>query len=150
MPADARSPDSILQKTRERERIKAATPDPRAAKFATDFEGRTERVRRLRDELNLQLELVCHSRESLQIQMLSSHEDSLGISVDYLKKLKELTSCFNSLTDARIRLLKAEKQREDDMTPEEEKETVREFLRGMDLAERKEFMADLVSLSNAP
>ena len=46
----------------------------------------------------------------------------------FLKKLKELTASFNSLTESKIRLDKAEKAIEEDMSPEEEQEAVIRYL----------------------
>jgi len=117
------------------------------ARLAPDasYDQRRERVARLRDELNAQLDLICFSRESLQKSLTQSIDPyELSTSVEHLKKLAEMTRGFNSLTDARIRLLKAEKQSEDDMTPEQERNVVQDFVRGLAQKERSDFIETLV------
>jgi hypothetical protein len=99
--------------------------------------ARSARVLRLKEELNLQLELVVHARESLENELSSEiAQKKLSIDKSFLSKLKELTACFNSLTDARIRLDKSEKALEKEMTPQEEKEAVRAFVASLTVDER--------------
>lgn len=106
---------------------------------------RNERVVRLKEELNLILQLVVHSRESLDNELDSEFaQKKLSIDEKFLRKLKELTACYNSLTDARIRLDKSERSLEKEMTPAEERETVRAFVRSMELNERSEFLRNEV------
>jgi len=103
-----------------------------AKRFGNNLHDRQERVARLRDELNAQLDLVCFSREKLEEDVKTSIDHrSLVTSVDFLKKLSELTSAFDKLTNARIRLLKAEKAHEDDMSPADERRTVHEYVRSV-------------------
>lgn len=104
----------------------------------------TKRVARLKNELDLQLELICHSRENLQQEMLTSYAASTGLKQDHLKALQQLTACFNDLTRARIALLKAEREAEDSMTPADEKEAVEEYILSMQPAEQREFLSKLV------
>jgi hypothetical protein len=106
---------------------------------------RNERVVRLKEELNLILQLVVHSRESLDNELDSEFaQKKLSIDEKFLRKLKELTACYNSLTDARIRLDKSERSLEKEMTPAEERETVRAFIRSMEINERSEFLKNEV------
>ena len=57
---------------------------------------------------------------------------SLSVDDKFLKKLKELTASFNSLTESKIRLDKATKAVERDLTPEEEQEAVVGYLVDME------------------
>lgn len=99
----------------------------------------------LKTELNAILALVQHSREALQNELSSeTAQKKLFIDEKFIKKLKELSSCFGSLTDARIRLEKAEKAMEKEFTPEQEKQAVREFVAELEGRERGKFIRDLV------
>ena len=90
-------------------------------------------VIRLKAELDAAIELVGHARESLYNEMQSEWaQKKLSVPDSFLKKLKELTSSFNSLTESKIRLDKAERAMEADMTPAEEIETVVRFLQELD------------------
>lgn len=84
---------------------------------------------KLKEELDAAIELVVHARESLDNE-LSSEWAQKKLSVDdkFLKKLAQLTASFNSLTESKIRLDKAEKAMERDMTPDEEAEAVTRYL----------------------
>lgn len=105
---------------------------------------RSARALRLKDELNRILELVVHSREALENELGSEiAQRKLSIDQPFLKKLKELTACFNSLTDARIRLDKSEKAMEAEMTPAEEMEAVRLFVASLGQEERYHFIQRL-------
>ena len=107
---------------------------------------RNERVVRLKDELNLILELVVHSREALTFELSSEFaQKRLMIDKPFLTKLKELTACYNSLTDARIRLDKADRSLEKDLSPAEEKEAVREFVAALGNEERYRFLTQMVT-----
>jgi hypothetical protein len=98
---------------------------------------RSERAIRLKNELNLILELVVNARESLQNEFTTEiSKKQYSVDKAYLTKLKELTACFNSLTDSRIRLDKAEKAMEKEMTPQEEKEAVCAFVASLHNEER--------------
>lgn len=111
---------------------------------------RNERVVRLKDELNLILELVVHSREALTSELSSEFaQKKLAIDKPFLTKLKELTACYNSLTDARIRLDKADRSLEKDLSPAEEKEAVREFILSLAASERGRFLKQMVVAHNA-
>ena len=109
------------------------------------------RVRRLKDELNIILEMVTQTREALQ-------EDTKDLSTGrlvqakltdkHIKMLKELTIMFRELTTARIALDKAEKQLEKEMTPLEEKQAVAEFIMNMPGKERGIFLKKVIIAHN--
>lgn len=102
---------------------------------------RSARAIRLKQELNLILELVVHSRESLENELSSEFaQKKLSIDKAFLTKLKDLTACYNSLTDARIRLDKAEKAMEKEMTPQEEMAAVRAFVQSLTIDEAYRFI----------
>ena len=116
------------------------------SKYDKHTRARSERVVRLKDELNRILELVVHSRESLVNELDNEiAQKKLSIDTTFLKKLKELTACYNSLTDARIRLDKAEKSLEEDLTPMEEREAALDYIKGMDDKERAEMISELIA-----
>jgi hypothetical protein len=110
---------------------------------------RNDRVIRLKEELNLILELVVHSREALTNELSSEFaQKKLAIDKPFLTKLKELTACYNSLTDARIRLDKAERSLEKDLSPAEEKEAVRDYVLSLGRAERGKFLKQMITKHN--
>lgn len=92
---------------------------------------------RLKNELDAAIELVSQARETLSLEMSGSVRvwKTQGVESAFLKKLQQLTASFNSLTESKMRLDKAEKQMEADMTPGEEAEAVLAYLRDLpDLA----------------
>lgn len=111
---------------------------------------RNDRVIRLKEELNLILELVVHSREALTNELSTEFaQKKLTIDKPFLTKLKELTACYNSLTDARIRLDKAERSLEKDLSPAEEKEAVRDYVMSLTNLERGRFLKQMVVKHNS-
>lgn len=91
-------------------------------------------VVRLKDELQATIDVVAHTRESLTRELGEQTDrwSKLGASKEFIARLKDLTSSFNSLTEAKIRLDKAEKSLEEDMTPEEEYQVVLQYLVDME------------------
>lgn len=115
---------------------KAHTDALSAVKARDGVTARSERALRLKNELNLVLELVVHSREALQNELNTEFaQKKLSIDKTFLTKLKELTACFNSLTASRIQLDKAERAMEKEMTPQEEREAVFNFMASLTLDE---------------
>lgn len=106
---------------------------------------RSERARVLKEELNRVLELVVHAREALENELNSEFaQKKLGIDKPFVDKLKSLAACFTTLTESRIRLDKAEREMEAEMTPQEEKQAVRAFVMGvLSNDERREFIKSL-------
>lgn len=83
----------------------------------------------LKTELDRTIKLVVHARESLDNELDSEWaQKKLSVDEKFLKKLKELTASFNSLTESKIRLDKAEKAIERELTPAEEREAVKHYL----------------------
>ena len=106
--------------------------------------ARNKVIVRLKHELDAAIELVAHARESLSNEMQTEWaQKKLGVDSTFLKKLKEMTSSFNSLTESKMRLDKAEKQMEADMTPAEEQEAVLAYLRDMDAITLAHFLQKL-------
>lgn len=99
---------------------------------------------RLKDELDAAIALVVHARESLENELDSEWaQKKLSVDKAFLAKLKELTASFNSLTESKIRLDKAEKAMENDMTPEEEFEAVKQYLADLKPSELRAMVADI-------
>lgn len=94
---------------------------------------KNQAITRLKEELDNAIKLVVHARESLDNELDSEWaQKKLSVDKAFLGKLKELTASFNSLTEAKIRLDKAEKAMEEDMSPQEEYEAVLRYLADMD------------------
>jgi uncharacterized protein YdcH (DUF465 family) len=94
--------------------------------------GKNEVFVKLKDELDKTIKLVVHARESLDNELDSEWaQKKLSVDKAFLAKLKELTSSFNSLTESKIRLDKAEKAIEAELTPAEEREAVKRYLMDM-------------------
>jgi len=94
--------------------------------------GKNEVFVKLKDELDKTIKLVVHARESLDNELDSEWaQKKLSVDKAFLAKLKELTSSFNSLTESKIRLDKAEKAIEAELTPAEERDAVKRYLMDM-------------------
>jgi hypothetical protein len=86
-------------------------------------------ITKLKTELDAAISLVVHARESLDNELDSEWaRKKLSVDAQFLKKLAQLTASFNSLTESKIRLDKAEKAMERDLTPAEEQEAVVGYL----------------------
>lgn len=110
---------------------------------------KNERVVRLKDELNRVLDLVVHSRKALENELSGGiASQAQFIDKTFVSKLKDLTSCYNTLTDSRIRLDKAEASLEKDLTPEDEKQAVYEFLLALETKERGNFLRRIIGAHN--
>jgi hypothetical protein len=101
-------------------------------------------VLRLKEELDAALRLVVHVRESLENELATEWaQKKLAVDKSFLSKLKELASAFNSLTDSKVRLDKAERMMEEDLTPAEELEAVRGYLLAMEPIELRSLVASV-------
>ena len=110
---------------------------------------KNERVVRLKDELNKVLDLVVHSRQALENELSGGiAQKAQFIDKVFVSKLKDLSSCYNTLTDSRIRLDKAEASLEKDMTPEDEKRAVTEYIMAMNARERGIFLKSMITKHN--
>jgi hypothetical protein len=88
-----------------------------------------QRVVRLRDELQNMLDLSVHAQDALKAELEGAiAQKRLFIDGEWLRKFKELASTYNSLTDAHVRLSKAEKTLENELTPEEERDAVTSYV----------------------
>jgi len=120
-------------------------PLPERTKVVPGVRERSVRVIRLKEELNLILELVVHSREALTSELSTEFaQKKLSIDAKFLDKLKALTSMYETLTKARIGLDKAEHSLEKEMTPGEEKQAVYDFIMGLEARERADAIRRLV------
>lgn len=94
--------------------------------------NKNAQIIQLSTELDKTIALVVHARESLTNELDSEWaQKKLSVDDKFLKKLKELTASFNSLTESKIRLDKATKAVERDLTPEEERDAVVGYLMDM-------------------
>ncbi len=120
-----------------------------AIKVVPGVRERSARVIRLKEELNLILELVVHSRESLQNELNSEFaQKKLSIDKQFLTKLKDLTASYNSLTASRIQLDKSERTMEKEMTPSEEKQAVFDYFLSLDGGERARMLRAMIAAHN--
>lgn len=121
-------------------------PDARRKSFLATHDTR---VIRMEDELQRMIRLVAHARESLESEMLSglAYKKS-GVPENDLKRLKELTSSFNSLTDAKIRLDKTAKDRAANLTPEEERAAVVTYVKALELKSRGRLLRECLDHHN--
>lgn len=91
--------------------------------------NKNELIVKLKEELDSTIRLVVSAREKLEAEFTKYYSDKMAAMDDkFLRKLKELTSSFNSLTESKIRLDKAEKALERDLTAAEELDAVKNFL----------------------
>jgi|ERR1700759_50008 len=94
---------------------------------------------KLKEELDATIKLVVHARESLDNELDTEWaQKKLSVDKGFLAKLKELTASFNSLTESKIRLDKAEKAIESELTLEEERQAVIMYLAEMVPADMRE------------
>lgn len=101
-------------------------------------------VGRLKEELLAALAVVAHARESLTNEMNSEWaQKKLSVDDKFLRKLKEMTASFNSLTESKIRLDKAEMALEADLSPDEEHEVVLNYCTAMTPGEFRGFVAEV-------
>lgn len=101
-------------------------------------------ITRLKEELDAAIRLVVHARESLENELSSEWaQKKLAIDKTFVSKLRELTASFNSLTESKIRLDKAERAMEQDLSPEEEREAVKGYLMDMTPGELRTLVAEV-------
>lgn len=93
--------------------------------------NKNELVTKLKDELDRTIALVVRTREAIEQELIgpiTGVTKSWVVDRAFVTKLKELTTSFNSLTESKIRLDKAEKAMEADLTPAEERAAVVGYL----------------------
>lgn len=103
---------------------------------------RSARAIRLKEELNLILELVVKMRKRLEGEEAQAVSGVL-ISKEFVAKLKDLTHCYQTLTKSRIDLDKAERSMENDMTPAQEKKAVKDYVSSLGGAEKADLIKDM-------
>lgn len=112
----------------------------------TTLQERNQRVIRMKDELIKVLDLVSRCRQSIEDEVSDGLAAKMkSVDVDFLRRLKELSVIFNNMTDARIRLDKAEKQLENDLTPAEEQQGVVEYIKALPNQERGTFLRSRIN-----
>ena len=105
---------------------------------------RSARAIRLKEELNLILELVVHSREALENELSSEFaQKKLSVDKAFIGKLSDLTRCYQALTASRIQLDKSERTMEAEMTPAQEKQAVRDFVASLGADERYDIIHEM-------
>lgn len=105
--------------------------------MARKQEPRNKIILQLKDELNAALELISNSRKLLSDRVYQADDDK------FLRRLKDMTASFNSLTESKIRLDKAERAMEADMTPEEERAAVKSYLADLLPSELRALVAEI-------
>lgn len=104
---------------------------------------RTARALRLRNELQMILEMVVNIRVRLESELASPSPGNF-IDKGFVTKLKDLTACYQTLTTCQMNLNKSEKAMEEDMTPAQELKAVKDFIKNdLTAAERYEVIHDL-------
>lgn len=109
---------------------------------------RSARAVKLKNELNTMLELVVNIRERL-VNEIDDAKQMKFIDKGFMSKLKDLAQIFDRLTSARIQLDKAERALEAEMTPYQELQAVRSFIRELGGVERADFLKTEILWHNA-
>lgn len=101
------------------------------------------RAIRLRNELQMILELVVNIRGRLESELAEAVSANF-INKEFVTKLKDLTACYQTLTTCQINLNKSEKAMEEAMTPAQELKAVKDFIKNeLTAAERYDVIHDL-------
>lgn len=100
---------------------------------------------RCAEEVERLLRITAWLRECLEAELSVHTATTSGkpavVGGGVLDKWSQLVSAFDKLASAKVRLDKASAALADAMTPEEELEAVRAFIRAMDSTKRKNFLA---------
>lgn len=95
------------------------------------------------DEIDRVLRILSAMRECIEADL--NHGLNLkepGIPKGTLTQLKEISSIFNSLCDAKVRLDKTAKQLAESMSAEEELAAVRAYIRALEPRQRQKFLEE--------
>lgn len=107
------------------------------------------RAVRLQDELEAMLKLLVFQREALQNQVMEGlGYKQLGIDLKTVQASKELSLAYTRLVEAQIKMNKSLKELAESATPEEEKETIRKWIRAQDNYARNDFLRHEVEWHN--
>lgn len=101
---------------------------------------------KLKDELGDFLALIKQQKE--QVTKAAVDSSKTGVNKEVINALVALTKCFEAATRSKIALDKAEKKREESLTPEEELEEVKKYLLEFDHRERYEIVNDIILRHN--
>jgi hypothetical protein len=108
--------------------------------------------RAIRDEIDATITILTRLRQVLEgevNEVLNSKHP--GVPKGALTQLKEIASCLNSLTDAKVRLDRSAKTIADAMSAEDEEAAVRAYIRAMEPRRRMAFLdAEIQCLSQHP
>lgn len=100
---------------------------------------------RATEEVERLLRMTAWLRECLEVELAAeaslAKDKPAKIGGAVLDKWTQLVTAFDKLSNAMVRLEKAAKQIADDMTPEQEMEAVRAFIRALDPVKRRNFLA---------
>lgn len=96
----------------------------------------------LEEELEAMLKLLRFQREKVEQTMFSGlgYKQDTGIDKDSIVAAKELSLGYSRLTEAQIKLNKSMKELADTLTPEEQIDAVRQFLRQMEPGKLADFL----------
>lgn len=100
---------------------------------------------KLKDELGNFLALIKHQLEEVTTAAIVGAGKS---NPAVIQSMVALTKCFESATRSKIALDKAEKKKEDSLSPEEELEEVKGYLMEFEHRERLEIVKDIVERHN--
>lgn len=112
---------------------------------------------RIADEIDKYLGVASWMRECLENEMHQAlgvdpkdpKPPKFGINKEVVAKWKDCVAAFNALSDAKVRLDKNAKAMADNMSPEEEKEAVRAYVRSLPPSERVVFLTSELSWHNS-
>lgn len=96
---------------------------------------------KLKDELGNFVALIKQQLEELTQKALANRGK---VDKDVIQGMVSLTKCFEAATRSKIALDKAEKKKEDSMTPEEELQEVKKYLMEFDHRDRLDIINELI------
>lgn len=100
---------------------------------------------KLKDELGNFLALIKHQLEEVTTAAITGAGKS---NPAVIQSMVALTKCFESATRSKIALDRAEKKKEDNLSPDEELEEVKGYLMEFEHRERLEIVKDIVERHN--
>lgn len=106
----------------------------------------SKQVVRLQDELDAMIKMTAHQRKSLEHEMLHTYDGHKKEYADpkILAKLNSLSKTADLLVTAKIRLDKSLRQMAENMTPEEELEAVRTYIKSLEPKPRVNLLTSLL------
>lgn len=97
---------------------------------------------RIADEVQANLNLAAWLRECLENQMTEAvgTREKLGVDTKTVQSWRDVVKAMEALTACKIKLDKASKTMADSMTPAEELEAVRSYIRSLEPAVARDFL----------